>query len=482
MSSYFPKVSRPAGRQQTSNQVNTDFNGINALETALTNVRFKNYNEELNRDGFNQVELGAVGGTGVLADSTITPTADTDGREGWLFENTVAGTKYNLYFFNGTAETMLLKDISSLYARVSVDTRPDNSVMPFLQIYTKPTGSGDAGAFYHSRLTYEWDGYDTVGLGEEIVYWANQRPSHGFSNRQLELKTLITDGDGDGDEEVLYLVLATNTAATTGGVRHVVSRLGFNTYPDNQFPAADIERCMRLTVPESAPAPPTGGATEAKQDDMITQLTDINGKMTVGADDTLTQSLQVLAYGRKDASPTGLRALKTSDDGTLHNYDGGLNMKITSGADAQLASAQQVLCYGRDAGGNVDALKVDNAGHLEVVLDPEQQVGVISSTTQTINNGTSLTFAANIDKNGAENMNCLVTATSSVQSCSIYFLLSDDNNTYYETPMSQFFGDTTNGYVTERGNPSRYVKIKIENNGVASIDITSVKITWVKGI
>lgn len=155
---------------------------------------------------------------------------------------------------------------------------------------------------------------------------------------------------------------------------------------------------------------------------------------------------------------------------------------ITIGSDATLTQAQQVLVYGRDSSGGVDALKVDNSGKLEVIQDPEQQVGIISNTTQTINSGTALTFSASVDKNGAENMNCLITASSSLQSCSVYFLLSDDNITYYETPMSQFLGDTTAGYVSEIGNPSRYVKIKIENSGVASIDITGVKITWVKGI
>lgn len=155
---------------------------------------------------------------------------------------------------------------------------------------------------------------------------------------------------------------------------------------------------------------------------------------------------------------------------------------ISSGSDATLTSAQQVLVYGRDSSGGVDALKVDNSGKLEVIQDPEQQVGIISNTTQTINSGTAFTFSASVNKNGAENMNCLITASSSLQSCSVYFLLSDDDITFYETPMSQFLGDTTAGYITETGNPSRYVKIKIENTGVASIDITSVKITWVKGI
>ncbi len=170
--------------------------------------------------------------------------------------------------------------------------------------------------------------------------------------------------------------------------------------------------------------------------------------------------------------------MKTDVDGSLYTF----NPAITAGSDTTLTQAQQVLCYGRDSAGGVDALKVDNAGHLEIVQDPEMQVGVVSSITQTINAGTALTFATRVDKNGAENMNCLVSASSSLINCQVYFLLSDDDSTYYETPMSQFFSDTNDGYVTETGNPSRYVKIKIQNGGTGSININSVKVTWVKGI
>ena len=135
--------------------------------------------------------------------------------------------------------------------------------------------------------------------------------------------------------------------------------------------------------------------------------------ITSGSDDGLSTAQQVLVYGRKDASPSGLRAMEVDFEGQVFTR----NANITAGSDATLSSAQQILCYGRDAVGGLGALKIDNAGHLEVVQDPEQQVGVVSSTTQTINNGTALTFSQSIDKNGAENMNCLITASSSLINC-----------------------------------------------------------------
>ena len=257
-----------------------------------------------------------------------------------------------------------------------------------------------------------------------------------------ELKVAVTTGGGGGTQ---YAEGAAIPAGSTGTIALASDNAGNAAY-------------LNVTA---------GGALRVDE-----------AGITVGSDDTLSQAQQVLVYGRKDASPSGLRAIEVDNEGQVFTT----NQNITSGSDAILSSAQQVLCYGRDAGGNLDALKTDNTGKLEVVQDPEMQVAVVSSTTQTINNGTALTFATAVDKNGAENINCLISASSSLISCSAYFLLSDDNVTFYETPMPQFFGDTNNGYVTEIGNPSRYVKIKIENNGGSNIDITSVKVTWVKGI
>lgn len=94
----------------------------------------------------------------------------------------------------------------------------------------------------------------------------------------------------------------------------------------------------------------------------------IDTKITVGDDDTLATAQQVAIYARKDTSPTGLRALKSSDDGTLHTFDGGLNNKITVGEDDTLTSAQQVLIYGRrdESPTGLRAIKVLDSGAVNV--------------------------------------------------------------------------------------------------------------------
>lgn len=252
--------------------------------------------------------------------------------------------------------------------------------------------------------------------------------------------------------------------------------------------------------------------------------------ITVGSDDTLTQAQQVLGYARKDASPTGLRALKCSDDGTLHSYDGGLNMKITTGSDdsitgslqqnlvygrydadgtlkavkttddgtiftnnprittgsaATLSNAQQVLCYGRDAGGGVDALKVDNTGKLEVVQDPEQLTTNLFTGTQTINSGTALTFTGIADKNGAENFNVFIKSTSgSLGAVELSPLLSFDGINFYEPSVPLLGGGSSaaDQYYTIVDEPARYVKVKLTNNGGSAVTISQIDLAWVKGI
>ena len=99
----------------------------------------------------------------------------------------------------------------------------------------------------------------------------------------------------------------------------------------------------------------------------------LNAKITVGEDDTLLEAQQTLIYGRKDESPTGLRAVKVLNNGSLSINDATLNAKVSKGEDATIASGagglQQVLMYGMDNQGNLDVLNVDNNGHLKITIN-----------------------------------------------------------------------------------------------------------------
>jgi hypothetical protein len=153
--------------------------------------------------------------------------------------------------------------------------------------------------------------------------------------------------------------------------------------PDNRFdPYTALDPLPVNIEGATVNIDPSGLATDANQETLLSYWkTDISNnikgdidsinvntaqmdaKFTVGADDTLSSATQFLAYARKDASPSGLRAIKSSDDGTLHTFDGALNTKITCGADASLSLATQVAVYGRHLGsGDLNIMKVSSDG------------------------------------------------------------------------------------------------------------------------
>ncbi len=161
------------------------------------------------------------------------------------------------------------------------------------------------------------------------------------------------------------------------------------------------------------------------------------GTLILASDGGLAQELSANATGELAVQlPPGAATEATlgnieADTQNIETSVGSIDTKITTGADFSLSSAQQVLTYGRDSGGNLEALKIDNNGHLEVVLDPEQTTKVIFSGTQTISSGSSFLFTTAFDKNGASKFNILISATS-FDGLDVTVLASDDNVTYYE--------------------------------------------------
>ena len=186
--------------------------------------------EEENKDGYAQVLLGSDGSNAILADSSIVPVADTENREGFKFFNKTAGTKYNLYFFGGLQETILESNLSSLYAKLYIDINTAVNCIPFLHVYTKPKFDGsDAELWYNSKWTYTIDlSSQHVGIGEEIVIYGKNEPNKKFTNRLIELENVAINGTGS-DGEILYLVLGSDSGASSNTISHTINLLGFNT-------------------------------------------------------------------------------------------------------------------------------------------------------------------------------------------------------------------------------------------------------------
>ena len=169
----------------------------------------------------------------VVADSTGKFSRDTNERDGWYYVNTASADKFNLYYFDGLQETVTLGQIKSVWARITIDNfQGQAGNIPHFAIYTKPTGSGDAGAFYHSRICYEYNSDEHIGVGEECVFYGLNEPQESMDNRKVRLNSKDVLGDGESSEEVLFITLQSNSGATAGQVQCLIADLGFQVEKD----------------------------------------------------------------------------------------------------------------------------------------------------------------------------------------------------------------------------------------------------------
>lgn len=148
---------------------------------------------------------------------------------GWHFKNTADLTnKINWYYLanSNTALTMNLGSLNGMYALV--DVRAGGS--PYFSIYTKPTGSGDAGGWYKSRVTYAPVNYDiSAHVGSTILlYWGDDPGDFvGVPRVECVPDAFSNVGTGGASEEVMLGALSTSSSYPAGTYDFVVSNLAY---------------------------------------------------------------------------------------------------------------------------------------------------------------------------------------------------------------------------------------------------------------
>lgn len=339
------------------NSINRNTNFLGKVVQSNTSIddSLKNVSgRELNFDGYAQVLLTSAGGTAVKADTDCVVQEDPEHRMGWNLINQVGGTKFNLHYFNGNQEIITLNQIQSVYFKGFINVNSETSSMPFIHIYTKPTGSGDAGPFYHSKIDYEYNLDNSIGIGEECIFYGEGEPKTKFTNRNIQFNNKTVTGDGNPTEEILYIVVSSNSGATAGAVNVTLNTLGFDASAGN-IGNFDIYRNLVLISESSL----TGGATEAKQDDMITELNSIDTNTGIVSGAVVAGEMRV----NISTDDVGL-----ATESTLSSVDG----KISRGNDFTLSEAQQVLVYGEVTSGpgtgELHPIHITNSGDVEVEI------------------------------------------------------------------------------------------------------------------
>jgi hypothetical protein len=165
---------------------------------------------------------------------------DASFREGWYFKNLVKGNKINWYFFDGSSETATVASFAA-YAVVTFDSVVSK---PHLAFYTKPTGSGDAAAWYKSRKVYVANG-GAAGTKYLMHFGADPKV-----HPELPRLAMVDAGNSAGtlasNEEILTAVFGSDSASSANNVQFVAESLGIND--------ANIKRKIELKIRKASEA------------------------------------------------------------------------------------------------------------------------------------------------------------------------------------------------------------------------------------
>jgi len=236
-----------------ANRFTTELNALYDIQTInrqqvdeLASITIK----QGTRNGESEARLDEAG-VAIYADTVPAPIPDANGRDGWYYSNTNGSPeKFNYYYFNGIQEIIQLGQISTLFSTVALDIYTGLGSIPFFHIYTKPTGVGDAGAFFHSRITFQAQAPVHVGIGERVLLYTNFENQASFFSptaRRVLLANKTVLGDGVDSEEILFITLSSSSATPAGEVRCLCEDLGFITTSLNNG-LGIIRRQLKLTT------------------------------------------------------------------------------------------------------------------------------------------------------------------------------------------------------------------------------------------
>lgn len=188
-----------------------------------------------------RTNLGSAKSTAVIGGESI-PINDPDGRGGWYFKKLANDTtKFNYYFYGEANTVFTLGELKRLTAVISVDNYQNASSLPFFIVYTKPTGVGDAGLWYHSAIKYFIDVGEVIMLGELVEIYSGARPSTNILNkRKLSFNVKTIEGDGLSTEEILTISLHTSSDALID-TTVLVNYLGYEIIKDARTYAINMK-------------------------------------------------------------------------------------------------------------------------------------------------------------------------------------------------------------------------------------------------
>ena len=298
------------------------------LDTSNINSKLENFiSQTLTTKLDNTLILNTAPGVASYADSIPAPVKDSFKRDGWFYTNTLAGNKFNYYYYANTGYTETLGNIKGQFSIFQNDSLTTDNVNVILTIY----------------------GIDGFTTGPKRVYYSNQRILPGVKylvywgvepNIYPELPrieyNLVDETNWDNSSNVLTMSVGSDTGSAVGIVQNLMTNIGY----------IDVNNQPVTTT-------------------LISSLDSVNSETQMV--ELLNVSNSELVSVKNNTSDIAINTLGISNDTQS------INGKITSGDNNTLSSAQQVLLYGKTSGGgggnNLHSVLVTGSGHLVCDVD-----------------------------------------------------------------------------------------------------------------
>ncbi len=171
----------------------------------------------------------------MYADSVNGATSDPYMRGGWYWTNTATTGGSNCYWYSNSTvpqNDMSKAGMECVYTVMALDRVQPDIVLPFIVMYSKPTGADDfIPGFCHSRWVYTIPATHYLNAGEVIMLTVGDHTK--VANIQPEIRRIhlvlsTTNGDCSDAETIGYISLNTDSGLKAiGAIQYLLKNAGF---------------------------------------------------------------------------------------------------------------------------------------------------------------------------------------------------------------------------------------------------------------
>jgi hypothetical protein len=152
---------------------------------------------------------------------------ETYAYQGFYFKNGSSGLKVNWYL--PPATSMTVGDLKAIYFNIFNASTTDSGSLPFISVYTKPTGSGDYKPWYHSKRTFVFGGLTPTANTQYTGFLNNggllNPPVYASTVVPLVVATVapFPTGTYADSEQILFFSFGSNSTSAVNAVEFILS-------------------------------------------------------------------------------------------------------------------------------------------------------------------------------------------------------------------------------------------------------------------